>query len=173
MLRGRFVSCGREIRMRLVTRAALAALLTLAVCAAVGCGDNGTEPEKNNPTPTWRHLWSKRFGDASSQFARAVAVDTLGNSIVTGFFSGSVDLGGGALTSAGGYDIYLAKLAPTGAHVWSKRFGDNSEQAVQGVAVDGNGNVIIAGYFEGAVDFGGDNLTSAGGEDVFVAKLGR
>ncbi len=171
MFYGRIDSYGREIRMRLVTRAVLAALLTLAVCAAAGCGDNGTEPEKKNPTPTWRHLWSKRFGDASSQFARAVAVDTLGNSIVTGYFTGAVDFGGGALTSAGGYDIYLAKLAPTGAHVWSKRFGDVSEQTVQGVAVDRNGNVIIAGYFNGTVDFGGGTLTSAGLRDIFVAKF--
>jgi hypothetical protein len=157
--------------MRFVTRAACAILLTLGAYVSIGCGDDGTEPAKDNPSPTWRHLWSKRFGDASSQFARAVAVDTLGNSIVTGYFYGAVDFGGGALTSEGAYDIFLAKLAPTGAHVWSKRFGDASEQTVQGVAVDQAGNVYIAGYFEGTVDFGGGALTSAGLRDVFVAKF--
>lgn len=38
---------------------------------------------------------------------------------------GSVDFGGGALTSAGSNDIFAAKLtAADGAHVWSQRFGD-------------------------------------------------
>ena len=158
--------------MRFVTRAACAVLLTLTAYVSAGCGDKGTEPEKDKPSPTWRHQWSKRFGDASGQYARAVAADTSGNSIVTGYFYGAVDFGGGTLTSAGAFDIFLAKLGPTGAHVWSKRFGDGSEQTVQGVAVDEAGNVIIAGYFEGAIDFGGGNLTSAGLRDVFVAKFG-
>lgn len=58
--------------MRFVTRAACAVLLTLSVYVSMGCGDKTTEPAKDNPSPTWKQLWSKRFGDASSQFARAV-----------------------------------------------------------------------------------------------------
>ncbi len=39
------------------------------------------------------------------------------------------------------------------------------------VAVDGDGNVVVAGYFVNTVDFGGGPLTSAGGSDVFAVKL--
>ncbi len=157
--------------MRFVTRAACAVLLTLAAYVSTGCSDKGTEPEKDKPSPTWRHQWSKRFGDASGQYARAVAADTSGNSIVTGYFYGAVDFGGGALTSAGAYDIFLAKLGPAGAHVWSKRFGDGDNQFAPAVAIDGLDNVFVAGYFRGAMDFGGGPLTSAGGEDIFLAKF--
>jgi len=39
------------------------------------------------------------------------------------------------------------------------------------VAVDGSGNVYTTGYFNGTVDFGAGNVTSAGGEDAFVTKF--
>ena len=158
--------------MRFVTRAALVVLLMLGAYVSTGCGDKGTEPEKDHSSSAWKHLWSKRFGDTSPQYAGAVAVDASKNAIVTGDFYGTVDFGGGALTSAGAYDIYLAKLGSNGSYVWSKRFGDGNEQVVQDVAVDASGNVIIAGYFEGTVDFGGGMLTSAGLRDAFVAKFG-
>lgn len=58
------------------------------------------------------HRWSKRFGDASDQAASAVAVGPDGSAVVVGAFAGSVDFGGGALMSAGGTDIFVAKFAP-------------------------------------------------------------
>ncbi|MGI4872658.1 MAG: hypothetical protein ACRYFX_15970 [Janthinobacterium lividum] len=37
-------------------------------------------------------------------------------------------------------------------------------------AIDASGNVFVTGYFAGSVTFGGTTLTSAGGNDLFVAK---
>jgi len=62
--------------------------------------------------PGGAHIWSKRFGDGSGAVGRAVAVDASGNAIVTGYFPGVVNFGGGALASAGGYDIFVAKFGP-------------------------------------------------------------
>jgi hypothetical protein len=121
--------------------------------------------------PTGKHLWSKRFGDAGSQTGTGVAADAQGNVLVTGDFAGSVDFGGGVLTSAGGADVFIAKYDPTGKHLWSKRFGDADHQGGTGVAVDGLGNVLVTGSLAGAADFGGGALTSAGSVDLFVAKL--
>lgn len=157
--------------MRFVTRAVRAILPMLVICLPIGCGNDETAPADGNP-PAGKHLWSRRCGDADSQFARAIATDAFGNTIVAGYFYGTVDFGGGALTSASAYDIYLAKLGPSGAHIWSRRFGDGGMHVVQGVATDGEGNVVVAGYFEGTVDFGGGPLTSAGSTDIFVAKFG-
>jgi len=90
--------------------------------------------------------------------------------VLSGKFQGSVSFGGTALTSAGGDDIFLAKLSGSnGAHTWSKRFGSTSGDISLGVDVDGNGNVVMTGYFTGSVDFGGGVL-SGSGLDVFVAK---
>jgi len=159
--------------MRDVSRAAFVFLLVLGTCLAIGCSDNGTGPDNNPPPSTGKHLWSKCFGDGSIQIAYAVVDDASGNVIVTGYIEDTVDFGGGALTSAGGWDIFVAKFGSEGAHLWSKRFGDGSDQAAEAVAVDASGNAMVTGYFDGTVDFGGGALTSAGSFDIFVAKFGR
>jgi hypothetical protein len=122
-------------------------------------------------SPDGDHRWSRRFGDPSSQTAMHIAIDAQGNALVSGYFTGTIDFGGGALQSAGGLDVFVTKLDPDGNHVWSKRFGDAGDQNARGIAVDSEGNVLITGAFSGAVDFGGGALQSAGGFDVFVAKL--
>lgn len=117
-------------------------------------------------------VWARRFGDGGNQEARAVAVDTGGDTVIAGFFSGTVDFGGGAVTSAGSNDIFVAKLNGSGSHLWSKRFGNNSNQYGNAVALAKSGDVVVAGHYGGAVDFGGGALTAAGGTDAFLAVLG-
>lgn len=119
------------------------------------------------------YLWGKRFGDANIQGATGLAGDSSGNVVVTGWYTGSVDFGGGPLPGAVGNEVFVAKLDASGAHVWSKGFGGASaDNAVgQGIAVDGAGNVLLAGWFSGSVDFGGGSLTGVATENVFVAKL--
>ena len=56
------------------------------------------------------HLWSKRFGGTSIDTALSIAVDSGGNVLVTGWFDGTANFGGGDLTSAGFYDIFVAKF---------------------------------------------------------------
>jgi hypothetical protein len=120
------------------------------------------------------HLWSQRFGGTSTDVGTGLAADGSGNVLVTGFFSGTVDFGGGPLTTAGGNDIFVAKLSGVdGAHLWSQRFGSTGADVGLGLAADGSGNVLVTGFFQGTVDFGGDVLTSAGGDDIFVLKLRR
>ena len=121
------------------------------------------------------HLWSKRLGSTGEDTGHAVAVDSNGNVVVTGFFQGTVDFGGGGLTSAGDLDSFVAKFSGAdGSHLWSKRFGSTDFDRGDEVAVDGSGNVVVTGLFEGTVDFGGGGLTSVGRydrHDIFVAKF--
>ena len=56
------------------------------------------------------HQWSKSFGDADEQSSASVAVDGAGNVLITGYFSGFVDFGGGPLVCAGVRDVFVAKL---------------------------------------------------------------
>lgn len=123
-------------------------------------------------TPTGEHVWSKRFGDVSTDEAQGIAVDATGNVSITGSFGGTVDFGSGTgLISAGGSDIFVARYSPAGGAVFSKRFGSTASDEGVSVAVDASSNVIVTGYFNGTVDFGsGVGLVSAGSSDVFVAK---
>lgn len=116
--------------------------------------------------------WSKRFGDGANQAAGAVALDDAANVIVAGNFPGKADFGGGSLTSSGPNDIFVAKLAPSGAHVWSKHIAADS--VYTRVAADGLGNVVLAASVAGLVDFGGGPLPGqAQLHDVVLAKLDK
>ena len=101
---------------------------------------------------------------------QGVAVDGSGNEVGVGSFTGTVDFGGGPLTSTAGYDMFMAKYSPAGAHLWSKSLGSTGNDYAYGVALDGSGNVLVTGYFSGTMDFGGGPLTIEGSQDVFVAK---
>jgi len=129
-------------------------------------------------SPAGNYVWSLQFGNSSSQAGLGVAVDASYNVIVTGEFYGSVDFGGGILTSSGNTDIFVAKYTISGNHVWSKRYGFNSvslnndPQSGKAIAVDASDNIIVTGDFIGSVNFGGGAMAAVGVDnDVFVAQL--
>jgi hypothetical protein len=71
-------------------------------------------------------------------------------------------------------DKMLPDLGPQPAgttHVWSYRYGNNTQEAVNDVAVDSSSNIYVTGGFKGTVDFGGQVLTSVSKlRDIFVAS---
>ncbi len=112
-------------------------------------------------------LWSKQFGDDSGLLGQDVAVDSNGNIILSGFFEGTLDLGGGALVSVA-TDGFVAKFTGAGHHLWSKSF---ARAYADDVAVGPSGNVVVAGTFEDTTDLGGDVLLSEGASDMYVVEL--
>ena len=52
-----------------------------------------------------------------------------------------------------------------------QRFGDQARQLLNGLAIDPEGNVLIAGDFWGSIDFASSELTSSGDRDIFLAKF--
>ncbi len=120
--------------------------------------------------PTGTHLWSQRWGAAGYDKGTSIKFDSAGNLVVLSFFSNTVNFGGGPLVSAGGNDIALAKYDPSGAHLWSKRFGDTGGDVAWYVDVDLSDNIYMGATFTGSVDFGGGPLASAGSADIALAK---
>ena len=120
--------------------------------------------------------WALKAGGTAYQEAAGMAVDAPGNVYVIGSFQGSMEFGAGAgsLNSAGLFDVFFTKYNTAGNLVWAKRIGAAGVAGGYGIAVDGGGNVFIAGNFNGTVDFdpgpGVKNLTSAGSFDAFLAK---
>src|SRR5262249_36134175 len=125
-------------------------------------------------SPAGRLLWARDLASSSGNYVDGwgVTVDGAGNVYVNGWFTGTATIGTTSLTSAGGEDLYVAKLDSTGTALWAVDFGGSGTfEEPGGLAVDGAGNVYVTGLFEGTAAFGGVSLTSAGGDDVFVAKL--
>ncbi len=122
------------------------------------------------------YVWGKRFGDSSDQRVTSMTLDAEGQPVLVGTFGGTVDFGGGALISSGGQDgkdVFVAKFDTTGKHLWSRGFGGPSGQSADSLAVDATGAALLAGTFNGTLDFGGPALTNTipGSADIFLAKL--
>jgi hypothetical protein len=129
--------------------------------------------------PSGDYLWTRLYGNDYPAPPVFAAADGYDNVLLTGYFQSTLDLGGPILaTSAGSHDVFALKLSPDGGHVWSNQYGDSTlpyaSQAGCAVAADPSGNVLLTGYFAGAVDFGSGELLAndpSGTTDVFVAKL--
>lgn len=116
------------------------------------------------------YRWSRIAGSSAEETGTSVAVNKAGRVAIGGYAVGSLDLGGGDMPAAGGYDAVLAAYDEAGVVQYTRRFGDASSQRAWGVAVDDVGNVVLVGSFDGTIDLGTGPLVSAGA-DGFVAKL--
>jgi hypothetical protein len=119
--------------------------------------------------------WGRNLASAESIH---LAVDPLdGSVVVAGTFGHMVvDDGKGAtvdLVALGSSNAYVLKYDASGILLWHKRFGTSKFTNATGVAVDSAGDIVLAGEFDGVVDFGkGMPLITAGDHDVFLVKLG-
>src|SRR5690606_3941627 len=106
-------------------------------------------------------------------------VDVFGNLTVVGSFFDSVDFNSGIgvqriVAQSTLRDGFVCRLDANGDLIWVNQLGGIGSDEVKAVSVDNTGNVVVAGTFEGTVDFdpgvGVANLTSSGMQDVFIVK---
>lgn len=122
------------------------------------------------------YVWANGYGGSGTDAGYGIAVDGQGNVAVTGSFQQSIALGGATLTSAGGYDLFVAKYASTsGSHLWSTSGGGSSgDERGNAVAFDTSGNVVVTGYFTGDATIAGNTLSTPnntpGLNAIFLAK---
>ena len=125
--------------------------------------------------------WTKTMGGTDQDFGQSVAVDGNDDVYVTGYFrsiNADFDPGSGtdSHSSVGLEDIFLAKITSDGSYGWTNRSGGTDQDFGQSVAVDGNDDVYVTGYFRSInADFdpgsGTDSHSSVGLEDIFLAKI--
>jgi hypothetical protein len=126
-------------------------------------------------------LWATTFGGSAEDQARAIAVDAMGNAYVTGItrLREGVPLdfphmGGMPLPAHPRYEeIFVAKIDPSGALVYSALFGGSSSEIAQAIAVDSAGAAWVAGLTS-SPDFPQVRSlapTLQGFDDAFLVKV--
>lgn len=109
----------------------------------------------------------------------ALAVNDAGTATVAGILLETVAFGATTLTSAGGYDVFVARLDAAGQWTQAVRAGSPANDIARALVVDATGNATVAGLFgvynspgPTTAMFGNLPISSSGGMyDVFVARL--
>ncbi|HET6243734.1 MAG: T9SS type A sorting domain-containing protein [Bacteroidetes bacterium] len=111
------------------------------------------------------------WGISQSWLSVDVDIDNFGNSFNAGSFQGTTVVGSNSYTSAGGVDVIISKINPSGTLLWSTVMGGVQNDNVAQIHYDGNGNVWVIGNFSGVMTIGTFTISAGGGTDVFIAKL--
>ncbi len=92
-------------------------------------------------------------GTSFDDFGHGVVTDAAGNVYVADWFFGTIDVDGGPgvhyVTSNGLKDALVVKYTAAEALVWARSFGGANEDVVQGLAVTGDGSLLVTGSVHG------------------------
>jgi len=107
--------------------------------------------------------WTRQLGSSADDIAHAVAVDANGNIFVAGDTNGTL----APEATVQGRDLFLARYDRDGNLLWVRQYGSAGDDIAFGLALDGSGNLYLAGKTTGALD----GLTPAVGDDGFIMRL--
>jgi len=120
-------------------------------------------------------LWSRRAGGTGYDQGACVITDTFGN-VYLGGQNGSTSGDYGSFTlipsPSDQRDAFVTKLNSSGDWLWLKYFGGYQENSVTKMIADSSSNLYLTGSFRGSMTLGATILTSAGLNEVYIAKLG-
>ncbi len=115
--------------------------------------------------------WATTTGTSVAAFGRGVALDSLGNSYLTGGFQYQAQFGDTVFPNNEFTDIFVAKYGPNGKLIWANQLGGDQDDLGTSIGVDLQGSCYVTGNFSGNAFFGDDQLTSVGDIDLFVARF--
>ena len=116
-------------------------------------------------------VWAHSYGAAQPDASHALVVDLMGDIVIAGRFHDQVSFGGDPISSLDGQDVFVAKFADNGAHLWSRGYGGSGKENIWAAETDAAGNIYAAGHFTDAFDVGNPPLMSAEHADIFLMKL--
>ncbi len=122
----------------------LAGMTSGALAAAAAGGLDGWVARYDS---AGARAWLEQFGTAGNEEAWGLAADAAGNAYVAGYSSGSF---GGPL--AGDKDLIVARFDPSGGLTWKDQLGSELNDKGAAVALDGAGNLYVAGFSDGTVE---------------------
>ncbi|MCD6065547.1 MAG: hypothetical protein K0S33_373 [Bacteroidetes bacterium] len=124
-------------------------------------------------------MWAKNFHGTGTAWGEgnSIKVDSYGNVLTSGFFSGTVDFDPGSGTVSltysglGNWDAFVNKLDANGNFLWNRRVEGVIMQG--SLALDNADNIYTTGEFLGTIDFdpGQGIYNLSNGADVFISKL--
>ena len=132
-----------------------------------GSGYFVTYIAKLNSDGEWQWVQTVAFSTFSYS---SITVDSNDSLLVTGSFSGNLNLGDISLSSESN-ELLVAKLSSSGSWQWAVKAGGVNIETITGISTGLADEIYVTGTFEGSATFGNITLVSVGDFDIFVAKL--
>jgi len=139
--------------------------------------------------PEGEFIWAKRYGGVRSDRPNDLEIDNNGILVMVGTFQATINFNSEAdpveFSLLGGnnssmFESFLLKLEPNGNYYDAYHFRTTStlsSNEITALAIDSENNLIIAGFFDGAMDIDptGDtqiiNATPSFSDDIFIMKF--
>ena len=129
-------------------------------------------------TSAGAYIWAFKLGAGNGDSGEGVTTDASDNVYVTGRFQSTADFDPSAATnnlvSAGNDETFVAKYTSAGAYVWAFKIGGTGADVGRFITYDATGYIYVTGRISNTGDFdpstNTSNITSGGGEDIFLAK---
>ncbi|MFT6167683.1 MAG: mannose/fructose-specific phosphotransferase system component IIA, partial [Vicingaceae bacterium] len=126
-------------------------------------------------------IWVNTFGGTSNDEALSIAINSVNEVVITGYYQGTVDFDPDTTvqnfsSNNNSTDIFLSKFNSNGNLVWNKTFGSTSNnEASREVVIENNDNIILVGFYGGIMDIDPSsavfNLAHGSQEDSFISKF--
>jgi hypothetical protein len=121
--------------------------------------------------------WATYYGGSGQDIAHYCAVDSSGNVYLAGYTGSTIGIasGGHQNTLGGGsLDAFLVKFNSGGIRQWATYYGGSSTDYGRSCAVDGSGNVYLAGQTistSGIASGGHQDTLGGSSSDAFLVKF--
>ncbi len=125
-------------------------------------------------------IYVRNFIGAISNEGFSMKLDNTGSIYIGGGLYGTTDFDPGPgvynVSPESTFDGYVVKLNSSGNFEWAQNVGGSDDDQVYNLALDGNNNVYLTGYFSGTVDFDKSIQTAftsswGGSHDIFICIL--
>jgi hypothetical protein len=115
-------------------------------------------------------LWLKSGGGPGYDYGHGIGVDQAGNCYVTGAIVGDYEFAGIKGTNSKWNHQFLIKLSPAGELAWLRLAAGAGGCEGESLAVDGDGNIVVAGSISGTATIGDATVTGKAGRDALAVK---
>ena len=113
--------------------------------------------------------WATYLGGRGWDDPDGIAIDAVGNTLIAGYTE-SADFSRANNQRFIGQDAFVAKVSVDGHPLWATYVGGNNGDWARSIAVDAEGNALVAGGTY-STNFSGANNSYKREEDAFVARV--
>lgn len=115
--------------------------------------------------------WIKQLAGTSSDRVNGIVIANDNEIYIVGEFRDKFYYNNDSLVSQNQLDVLIAKLDSSGTIQWASSANGWGYESGNDIALMPNGNLVITGYYENNLDFGGSSLLANGLRDIFIATI--